>query len=329
MKELRIGTIGSGMIVHNILNNVNRTEGIRLEAVYSRSEEKGRALADEYGAIKIYTEMDAFLADPEIDIVYIATPNLLHYSQTRRALEAGKHVICEKPFCTRAEQARELVELAKEKQLFLVEAIPTSFLPNYQALKDGLQKIGKVKLVLANYSQFSSRYNNLLVGELPNIFNPEYAGGSLMDINYYNIYLTIALFGKPIKAEYHPNLYHGSIDTSGVMHMQYDGFVAECAGAKDTWGVNAYQIEGEQGFLYVRDGSNGLAEVRIVTHNSDETINLQPVPDRWFYEVQALAELMQKENYDALYERLDIMLRVTETVETARKNAGILFPGDE
>ena len=83
MKELRIGTIGSGVIVHNILNNVNRTEGIRLEAVYSRSEEKGRALADEYGAIKIYTEMDAFLADPEIDIVYIATPNNLHEENAR------------------------------------------------------------------------------------------------------------------------------------------------------------------------------------------------------------------------------------------------------
>lgn len=126
MNELRIGSIGSGAIVHNVLGNVQRTKGIRLEAVCSRSEEKGRALADEFGAQKVYTDMDAFLKDPDIDIVYIATPNLLHYAQTKRALEAGKNVICEKPFCTRASQARELVELAREKKLFLVEAVPTS-----------------------------------------------------------------------------------------------------------------------------------------------------------------------------------------------------------
>jgi len=328
MKELRIGSIGSGVIVHNVLGNVQRTEGIRLEAVYSRSEEKGRALADKFSAKKVYTDMDTFLADPDIDIVYIATPNLLHYAQTKRALEAGKNVICEKPFCTKLSQARELVELAGTKQLFLVEAVPTSFLPNFQVLKDALQKIGRIRLVLANYSQLSSRYSNLLSGEVPNIFNPDFAGGCLMDINYYNVYLTVALFGKPQRAVYWPNLFDGKIDTSGIMHLQYADFTAACAGAKDTWGVNAYQIEGERGFIYVKDGSNGLAEIRIVTKDKDETINRQPVPDRWYYEVQALTKLMQDGDYEALHSRLDIMLDVVETVENARKQAGILFPGD-
>lgn len=328
MKELRIGSIGSGVIVHNVLGNVQRTEGIRLEAVYSRSEEKGRALADKFSAKKVYTDMDTFLADPDIDIVYIATPNLLHYAQTKRALEAGKNVICEKPFCTKLSQARELVELAGTKQLFLVEAVPTSFLPNFQVLKDALQKIGRIRLVLANYSQLSSRYSNLLSGEVPNIFNPDFAGGCLMDINYYNVYLTVALFGKPQRAVYWPNLFDGKIDTSGIIHLQYADFTAACAGAKDTWGVNAYQIEGERGFIYVKDGSNGLAEIRIVTKDKDETINRQPVPDRWYYEVQALTKLMQDGDYEALHSRLDIMLDVVETVENARKQAGILFPGD-
>lgn len=328
MKELRIGSIGSGVIVRNVLGNVQRTEGICLEAVYSRSEEKGRALADEFGAQKVFADMDAFLADPDIDIVYIATPNLLHYAQTKRALEAGKNVICEKPFCTKLSQARELVELAGTKQLFLAEAVPTSFLPNFQVLKDALQKIGRIRLVLANYSQLSSRYSNLLSGELPNIFNPDFAGGCLMDINYYNVYLTVALFGKPQSAMYCPNFFDGKIDTSGIMHLQYADFTAACAGAKDTWGVNAYQIEGERGFIYVKDGSNGLAEIRIVTKDKDETINRQPVPDRWYYEVQALTKLMQDGDYEALQSRLDIMLDAVEIVENARKQAGILFPGD-
>lgn len=89
---------------------------------------------------------------------------MLHYEQTKQALLAGKHVICEKPFCTKAEQAKELVALARERGLLLADAVPTAFLPNFEVLKQELPKIGKVKLVLGNYSQYSSRYDLLKQG---------------------------------------------------------------------------------------------------------------------------------------------------------------------
>ena len=329
MEEVRLGTIGSGVIVHSILDNVVRTEGIRLEAVYSRSQEKGGALANEYGCKKVYTDMDAFLSDEQVNTVYIATPNLLHYEQTKRALLAGKHVICEKPFVTKQSQAEELAVLAKEKNLFLVEAAPTTFLPNFQILRRELPKIGRVRLVMSNYSQYSSRYDAVLRGEKPNIFNPQYAGGCLMDINFYNVLLNVALFGKPEEAVYYPNTYSGLADTSGVMLMRYDGFVSQNAGAKDTWGVNFFQIEGEAGYIYIENGSNGLAKIRVVTKDSDETFNDQPDPDRWHYEVQELTQLMRSDDYDAIYSRLDITLGTVAVTEAARKAAGILFPGDE
>lgn len=328
MKEVRLGTIGSGVIVHTILKNVGRTEGIRLRAVYSRSLEKGQALAAEFGGEAVYTDLDAFLGDPDIDVVYIATPNLLHYPQAKKVLEAGKHVILEKPFTTRPEQARELVEMARARGLMLVEAAPTSFLPNFAVLKDALGKIGEVRLVLSNYSQYSSRYDNLVAGEVPNIFNPAFAGGCLMDINFYNVYLTVALFGKPQRAVYRPNLYKGKYDTSGVMTMEYPGFTAVCAGAKDTWGVNAYQIEGTKGHIYVEGGSNGLSQVRVVTKTGEETINLQPDPDRWFYEVQALSGLLREGAMEPFTRRQEITLAVVETMEQARTQAGLFFPGD-
>lgn len=328
MKEIKLGTIGSGTIVNSILDNVKLTDGISLEAVYSRSEEKGRELAARYGADKVYTDMEGFLSDEEINVVYIATPNILHYEQTKKALLAGKSVICEKPFCTRADLARELISLAKERRLFLVEAAPTSFLPNFEVLKRELPKIGSIKLVLSNYSQYSSRFERLLGGEVPNIFNPEFAGGSLMDINFYNVYLNVALFGKPVKAVYYPNIFKNLIDTSGILIMQYDGFVSSCAGAKDTWGINSFQIEGDGGYIYIRDGSNGIAEVEVVTKTSRETFNLQDNPDRWFYEVRKLTRLLLNDDYHEIYRRLDITLDVVEVMENARKEAGILFPGD-
>ncbi len=328
MKEIRLGTIGSGPIVHSILDNVAVTDEIRLAAVYSRTEEKGKQLAAEYGADKVYTDLDEFLEDEEVNVVYVASPNLLHYEQTKKALLAGKNVVCEKPFCTKAEQARELAALAKEKHLLLVDAVPTAFLPNFEVVKRELPKVGKVKLVLGNFSQYSSRYDQVLEGGKPNVFNPEYGGGCLMDINFYNVYLNIALFGKPQEAIYFPNIYEGLADTSGILIMKYDGFVSESAGAKDTWGVNSFQIEGEKGYIYVKSGSNRMAGVQVVTKDSEENFNEQEKPNPWYYEVGKLTSLLLNEDYETIYQGLDVMVDVMEVLELARKKAGILFPND-
>ena len=328
MKEIRLGTIGSGVIVRTILNNVKRIDGIELEAVYSRSREKGEKLAGEYDCSKVYTDMDAFLADENVNLVYIATPNLLHYEQAKRALLAGKHVLLEKPFTTKADQASELAEIAKEKKLFLLEAAPTSFLPNFRILQQELPKIGRIKLVMSNYSQYSSRYDAVLLGEKPAIFDPQYAGGCLMDINFYNVLLNVMLFGKPEVVTYHANLYPGLADTSGSVVMEYEEFVSTNAGAKDTWGVNFFQIEGEQGYIYIENGSNAIKSVRVVTKTTDETYNEQQTPDRWFYEIQEVTRILMEEDWEGMLERLEKTLATVEVMETTRKEAGILFPGD-
>lgn len=328
MNQIRLGTIGSGMIVHAILNNVKEMEGIRHVAVYSRSREKGEKLAAEFGVDRVYTDLNTFFRDEEMNFVYIATPNLLHYPQAKQALLAGKNVILEKPFCTKLEHAMELVQLAAEKGLLLLDATPTAYLPNLEILKRELPKIGKIRLVMSNYSQYSSRYDVLMQGEVPNNFNPQYAGGCLMDINYYNVYLNTALFGKPKDATYYPNMYQNGIDTSGVMIMRYDGFVSQNAGAKDTWGVNFFQIEGEQGFIFVENGGNGFESVRVVTKTSDETFNEQYNPDRWSYEVCSAINQILHNDTDTIKRNLNTMLQTIDTIEKARKKAKILFPGD-
>ncbi len=329
MEEIRLGTIGSGVIVHSILDAVKVTKGITCCAVYSRTQERGQELAKKYEAPKVYTDLDEMLQSEEINFVYVASPNLLHYEQTKRALLAGKNVICEKPFCTKADQARELVALAKERHLFLIDAVPTAFLPNFSIVKRELPKVGKIKLVLCNYSQYSSRYDLLEKGEVPNVFHPEFGGGCLMDINFYNVYLNTALFGKPKRSVYYPNIYGNLVDTSGILMMQYDGFVSESAGAKDTWGVNSAQIEGEKGYIYIKDGSNGIAEVKVVTKETEEVFNEQENPDRWFYEVQNLTKMVLADDYETNDRNLNVMINVIEILESSRKEAGIFFPGDE
>ncbi|MBQ7217790.1 MAG: Gfo/Idh/MocA family oxidoreductase [Synergistaceae bacterium] len=328
MQEIRLGTIGSGVIVHSVLDNAVKIEGIRLEAVYSRSGSKAEELAGRYGAHKTYTDMNAFLSDEDINTVYIASPNLLHYQQAKAALLAGKNVICEKPIVTRYTHAEELRNAASTKRLLLVEAAPTMFMPNYKLLREKLPEIGRIRLVMSNYSQYSSRYDAVLRGEKPNIFNPKFAGGCLMDINFYNILLNTALFGTPKHSKYYPNIYPGLADTSGVFVMEYDGFVSTNAGAKDTWGMNHFTIEGEKGYIRVEE-PNGLKSVRVVTRSSDDTYNLQPSSDRWKYEVEELTRLMLNDDYAAFMEMLSVSLETVKVIEAARLDAGIKFPDDE
>lgn len=329
MEEIRLGTIGSGFIVHHILDAVSKTEGIKCEAVYSRTKEKAKSLAVKYQVQKTYTNMDAFLADKDINCVYVATPNILHYEQAKKALLAGKHVLCEKPFCSKLEQAKELIQIAKEKGLFLMEAVPTTYLPNYEILKNSISKIGRIKLVQGNFSQYSSRYDSFLKGELPNIFNPAYAGGCLMDINFYNVYLNVALFGKPVSAEYFPNMAEEErIDTSGIVIMQYNDFVSTNTGAKDTWGENFFSIEGEEGYIYAEGGSCSLRNLRVVTKDTEEEFWGQEDEERWEYEIKNLTEILLADDYDTIYEKLEITMDTVEVMEKARIKAGIIFPSD-
>ncbi len=328
MKEIKLATIGSGFIVHGILRGVMATEGISLEAVYSRSEERGQAMARQYGASKVYTDLEIMLRDPDINTVYVASPNSLHYAQTKAALLSGKNVICEKPFCTRAEQVRELVALAKERQLALVDAVPPSFLPNLELLRQQLPKIGQLRLVISNYTQYSSRYDQLLAGQVTNVFDPAFAGGCLQDINFYNVYLNVAIFGKPEGIHYFPNMAYTGVDTSGVLVLQYPGFVSTNAGSKDARGENLLLIEGEQGYIEVKGGSSSLEDLHVVTRDSDERLSAGSVADRWINEVQAITAMLLSMDRQEIDRRLETTVQVIETIESARSFAGICFPGD-
>ena len=200
-------------------------------------------------------------------------------------------------------------------------------MPAFKSVREDLERLGDIRVVSMNYSQYSSRYDAVLRGEKPNIFNPEYAGGALMDINFYNVLLNVALFGAPVNAKYYPNIYPGLADTSGVFMMKYDDFISTNSGAKDTWGVNYFQIEGEKGFIYI-DEPNGVKSFRLVTKNSDEIFNEQPVSDRWYYEIQELTKLFLNDDYEIINNMLNVSVETVKIMESARLEANIKFPGD-
>ena len=153
---MRIGTVGTGFITNYILDNIEKTDGISCHAVYSRNEVSARRLAEKYHIEKTYTDYERMLSDDSLDFIYIASPNSLHYSQTKSALEHGKNVICEKPFTVTAAEAVELIRLAKENHLFLFEAITTLHQPGFHWVRKNISLLGSIKMISLTFCQYSS-----------------------------------------------------------------------------------------------------------------------------------------------------------------------------
>ena len=336
---MNVATIGTGVIVHRFLDAVKLSDNTHAVAVYSRSVEKGKELANQYGIDTVYTALEDMLKDATIDTVYIASPNSLHYPQAKMCLEAGKNVIGEKPFTSTLQECDDLIRIAKEKHLFLFEAITTSYLPNYQIIKDNLHKVGDIKLITCNFSQFSSKYNAFKQGLEPNVFNPLFSGGALMDINIYNLHFVMGLFGKPVSYQYIPNMKEG-IDTSGILILNYPTCKAVCIGAKDCSADNSVFIQGDEGSIKVFGSSPGVCMNVSYLPTKGDMIGKQDKGDgriplgieqiqHMTYEVNAFEKMVTNNDYEQCYEILEYTRNVMEVLYKARIEAGIHFGVDD
>lgn len=326
---MKVATIGTGMIAEWFLHSVEDNEGIECVGVYSRNEATGRALADKFHIETVYTDIDEMLAVSEIEFIYIASPNSLHYEQSLKALQAGKNVICEKPFTSTIKQLDHLINVANKNNLFLFEAIVTIHTPNYQLIKENLSRLGDIRMVQCNFSQYSSKYDKYLAGEIPNVFSLDFSGGALSDINIYCLHFTVGLFGTPKDVHYYPNIGRNGIDTSGVVILDYDGFKAVCVGCKDTRSECICQIQGEKGYITLHSEPSRCKEVEI--HIGKEEMENPTIAQKeitLYYELKDFKKIYDEKDYQACNELLAHSYRVLEVYEKARKDGGILFPCD-
>ena len=321
---MKFAAVGTGAITKSMLTQFQQSAYFSCAAIVSRKEETGRAMAELFGIETVYTSLEDMLCDPEIELVYVASPNSLHYSQTKAALLAGKHVICEKPFTPTVAEAEELIELAREKHLFLFEAITTAHHPNYDLIRQNLDALGPIKTVIATFCQYSSRYPALLSGKPSPVLDHAFAGGALMDINLYNIHFTVGLFGAPEEVRYYPNLHETGVDTSGLLVLRYPGFVCQCVGAKDSAAANSTQIVGEKGYIAVTPSSSNCQTVELCLRGQPpQRWELGPNP--WYYEIRDIGRMIAAGEYGACYAALNTTREVVSVLEEARKDAGFGF----
>ena len=326
---MKLGVVGTGMIAKEALP-ILRKVGVEPGLICGtpRSAETVKDLCAEYGVLKGVTDFSDALSDKDIDTLYLAVPNFQHYPMTKAALEAGKHVILEKPMTDDARKAVELAELSRKSGLFLFEAVTTRHHPNYQAVREFLPEIGTLKLAQCNFSQYSSRYDAFRRGETPVSFDPAKSGGALMDLNLYNLHYLTGLFGKPNSLRYLANVERG-IDTSGIVTLDYGAFKAVSVAAKDSASPCQCVIQGEAGYILQEGPANVCGKVMLHLNDGAEKFRDAFHGHRMEPEWKAFERAIDAGDRNFCDALLKQSVIVAGLLTEARKQAGIRFPSDE
>lgn len=315
---MKLAVLGTGKIVQDALP-VLAGLGIRPHAILGteRSRERTQALAGRFGIPHCCFQYGDAL-ESGADTAYVALPNALHYDYAREALLHGLHVIVEKPATVSLAQLRELRWLAQERGVILVEAMTLHHLPAFLALRQELAGLGALRLACFHYSQYSSRYDAFLRGEIAPAFDPAQAGGALMDLNVYNIHCAAALFGRPKAVHYHATMQRG-VDTNGVLVLDYGEMQVTCIAAKDCQGANVSFIQGEAGRIECWPSVSQMdGYERTLRSGGRERREGLLAEHRMSYEFAAFERMIDGVCQEEANRLLDISEIAAEILETAR-----------
>ncbi|WP_297281774.1 Gfo/Idh/MocA family protein [uncultured Anaerococcus sp.] len=328
---MKLGIIGSGKIVKEVLPVLKGIDCIDIVAITARNEEKLKALSDDYDINKYYLDIDELLKDSEVEVVYIALPNELHFEAMKKAIEAGKDIICEKPFTSNAYETEKIIELADKKGVIVLEALTNRFIPNAVKVKELLPELGDIKIVSFNYSQYSSRYDNFKKDIIEPVFSLEHSGGALMDLNLYNVAYVVELFGMPKDVKYFPNI-EKDIDTSGILAMDYGNFKAVCIGSKDSQAPLINTIQGTDASIEIPDALNSFSEFNLTKVSDKKTDNYSYNDEnksRLYYEFIEFEEILRNKDIDKADKLLESTKNYMQVLTRARFDANIYYPADK
>lgn len=328
---MKLGILGSGKIVKEVLPVFKKIENIDLVAIAARNEEKLQNLAKEFDIKKYYLGIDELLQDQDIDTVYVALPNHLHFDAMDKAIDYGKDIICEKPFTSNFYETKQIIEKAKHKDVMIVEAISHRFIPNAIETKKMINDLGEIKIVSFNYSQYSSRYDKFKAGDIEPVFSLEASGGALIDLNLYNVAFAVDTFGLPKDVKYFANI-EKDIDTSGIVILDYEDFKVSCIGSKDSAAPMVNTIQGTKATIEIPDALNSFGEfyVQVVGEDNKDSYQFNHEDtSRLYYEFVAIEEILRNRDVKRSDELLEQTKNYMDVVTRARFDANIFYSADK
>jgi predicted dehydrogenase len=333
LQPMRWGLIGPGRIAHRFADALGTLPDACLQAVAGRSPQRTHEFAARWGA-RAAPSVDALLADAGLDAVYVATSHAAHGPAVRAALLAGKHVLCEKPLVPTAAEAQELVDLARQQGLLLMEAVWTRCLPALQALRERLQQaeIGALRSMQSSFC-FAVPHD-----PASRLFDPAQAGGALLDIGIYNLSVTrwvLHSVGDLSVDDPGPDFdVHGRVGTTGVderVHAQLrfaSGVVAQMVCALDGEAENTFVVHGERGCLVLQGGGFWQAtQLRRVHHHQADEVQQLPFRHNGFeYEIEEAMRCIRAGQVESPLVPHRETLATLRWIDALRERLGVHYP---
>lgn len=324
--KINFGVIGTNVITERFLEAGKDAEGFCLRGVYSRSMEKAVDFARKHGADLAFDSLEDMASCKEIDAVYVASPNSLHASQSIQMLKGGKHVLCEKSIASNQREFEEMKKAALENRRVLLEAMRSVHSPGFQAIRENLHKLGKIRRVSFQYCQYSRRYDNFKKGIIENAFNPALSNGALMDIGVYCVHPLVSLFGKPEKVISSSLKLSNGIDGAGTILAEYPDFQGELLYSKITDSRVPSQIQGEEGSMVIREIPDPQEVVLYYRDGRTETLEIPRTENNMVYEIREFLRLIREKRYS--HEYLENSQMEIELMDEVRRQQKIFFPAD-
>ncbi|MEX6686948.1 Gfo/Idh/MocA family oxidoreductase [Danxiaibacter flavus] len=331
MKEkIRWGILGPGRIARKFASDLKLVEDAELVAVGSRSLSSAEAFAKDFPVQYIHDSYEGLVKNDDVDVIYIATPHSFHYENTLLCLNYNKAVLCEKPFAINSRQAREMIALAKEKKVFLMEAMWSKFLPHFNKVREMIAngELGEVK-------SFHSNFGFKPVEPIaPRIFDPALGGGTILDIGIYNIFWAMSMLGEPqsVSATVSPNA-TGVDEQCAVLFTYKNGAMAQLYSTFTSNLATDADICGDKGRIRLTTRfyePSATIEYYPQHVDSKQIVEVDKEPGFGYqYEARHVNECLKKGLTESPIMSFDDTLKLMEMLDKVRSLGGVKYPEDD
>ncbi|MBC1768789.1 Gfo/Idh/MocA family oxidoreductase [Listeria welshimeri] len=327
---MKLGIMGTNWITDSFIEGAINSGEWNLTAVYSRTEEKARAFGEKYGELTYFTDIEEMGKSDACDAVYIASPNALHYQHAISLLKNKKHVIVEKPIFSTVTELEHAHQIARENNVFLFEAARHIQEPNFKRLQENIEKVGTIHGATLAYMKYSSRYDQVLNGEEPNIFSLKFSGGSIVDLGVYPLYSAITLFGEPVKSTYFVTKLPTGVDGLGPIILEYPTFNITIIQGKNSQSFLPSEIYGQKGTLII-DPLTGIENITFYDNaTKEETALAGPVvANDMQFEAAEFARIIEQTDRDTYEYLADLSLKVLRVSNELRHQNDIWFDAEK
>lgn len=323
---IRWGILGSGKIARQFVAGLKILPDAKLVAVGSRTGEAAQAFGAQFGVSRCHPSYEALAHDPDVDVIYVATPHACHRENSLLALAAGKAVLCEKPFTINAREAGEVIAFARDKKLFLMEAMWTRCFPLMDKLRELLatQAIGELRMLTADFG-FRAEYH-----EEPRLFDRAVGGGALLDVGVYPVSLASMLFGPPTQIDSQAHLGPSGVDEKAAIILSHaQGQVAVLSTAVRVDTAQKAVLCGRQGSIRIhRPWWRPTMMTLSREVQADEVLEFPLVGNGYQFEAAEVMRCLRAGKLESDLMPLDETLAIMQTLDAIREQWGLKYPMD-